>query len=86
MVKRDGPSGLGNYFGVVDLGLRSRTRFSPGFHRTGFQPSEAGRVKTGQTGLEKVQVSVVLCCQSASKDIIKVAPEVGAYVRHEPNL
>ena len=35
----DGLTGLGNIIGDVDLGLRSQTRFSPGFHIPGFQPS-----------------------------------------------
>ena len=36
----EGPTGLGYIVWVVDLGLRSQTRFSPGFHIKGFQPLE----------------------------------------------
>ena len=34
-----GLTGLGYIFGDVHLGLRSQTRFSPGFHIAGLQPS-----------------------------------------------
>ena len=33
-------TGLGYIVGDIDLGLRSQTRFSPGFHIPGLQPSE----------------------------------------------
>jgi hypothetical protein len=45
----DGLSGLGEGVGDFDLGLRSRTRFSPGCHMTGIQPSKLDK-HTDQSG------------------------------------
>src|SRR6266540_6489931 len=54
----DGLSGLGVSRGGIDLGLRSRTRFSPGYHRTGFQPSTADDRKHLAGGSHRCLVSL----------------------------
>ena len=47
----DGLSGLGEVVGNLYLGLRSQTRSSPGYHRTGLQPSKPDKHNAHAVGV-----------------------------------
>ena len=67
----DGLSGLEEGVGDLDLGLRSRTRFSPGCNRTGLQPSKPDNHKGRPGGTLRFLIRPKLAKNQLNRDFCR---------------